>query len=77
MGENIYYSLHSEDAGYPGKDVYKTGLDGINNTLIMETDRVSGFGKVGQWILFHSSEKQSSPVLKRLDILTDKIEIIE
>lgn len=77
VDNKIFYSLHSDDVGYPGKGVYKIELDGTGKTLIMDTDRVGGFAKVGEWLLFHSSDNQLSPILKRLNILTDKIEIIE
>ena len=73
----IFYSLHSDDVGYPGKGVYKIELDGTGNALIVDTDMVEGFTKVGEWLLFHSSDNKLSPGLKRLNVLTNEIKIIE
>ena len=75
--EGIYYSLHSEDVGYPGKGVYKTGLDGTGSKFIMDTERVEGFSKVGDWLLFHSSDNRVFPRLKRLNLITAEIEALD
>lgn len=73
----IYYSLHSEDVGYPGKGVYKIELDGTGNTLIKDTERVEGFIKTGEWLLFISSDNKSLPELRRLNLITGEIEILD
>lgn len=74
----IFYSLHSEDVGYPGQDIYKIELDGSGNTLIIDTKEVEGFAKIGDWILFHSSDNdlKLKPV-KRINIFTNDIESIK
>ena len=74
--ENIYYSLHSEDVGYPGKGLYKVGLDGSGDILLLNDERVRDFARVGNWLLFHSSEDNLQEEIKRLNILTDEIEIL-
>lgn len=73
----IYYSLHSEDVGYPGKGVYKTGLDGTGSKLIMDTEWVEGFSKVGDWLLFKSSDNRALPELKRIYLTTGDIEVFD
>lgn len=74
----IFYSLHSKDVGYPGEGVYRIELDGSDRALVSDTYRVEGFTHVGEWLLFHSSDNElSSPVLKKLNILTGAIETIE
>lgn len=73
----IYYSLHSDDVGYPGEGLYRTELDGMRKTLVSDTKRVEGFTQVGEWILFHSSDSNFSPKLKRLNLQSGSIEAIE
>ena len=75
----IFYSLHSEDVGYPGQDIYKIDLEGNENALIIDTKEVEGFTKMGDWILFHSSDSDLKPefIIKRLNIFTNDIEIIK
>lgn len=77
IDENIYYSLQSKDVGYPGTDLYKIGLDGSDSTLLLNTNLVEGFAKVGNYLLFHSSEDDFERELKRLTILTDEIELVK
>lgn len=73
----IFYSLHSDEWGYPGKNIYKIGLDGKNNRLIQEVLQVEGFTKLGNSILFHSWEDNSLPILNKLDIFTSEIESMD
>lgn len=75
--ENIYYSLHSQDVGYPGKGLYKIGIDGSGDILLLDSERVRDFAKVENCLLFHSSDNNLQPEIKKLNILTDEIEIIE
>lgn len=77
VGNKIFYSLHSDEVGYPGKGVYKIELDGTGNTLITNMERIEGFAKVGDWLLFNSSGTKSEPRLTRVNLLTDEIENIE
>lgn len=72
----IFYSLHSEDAGYPGQGIYKTSLEGSMNTLIADTELVEGLTRIGDWILFRSSDNHlEPPISKRLNVYTNVIEI--
>lgn len=73
----IYYSLHSDDVGYPGEGLYRIEPDGSVKTLVSDTKRVEGFAQVGGWILFHSSDSNFSPILKRLNLQSSSIEAIE
>lgn len=73
----ILYSLHSEDAGYPGTGVFKINLDGAENTLLISSKMVGGFAKLGDFIIFNSSDDKSIPTLKRLNIYTNEIKVIE
>lgn len=75
--ENIYYSLHSEDVGYPGKGFYRIGSDGSDDTLLLNSENVERFGNAGNWILFHTSENNLEAGISRLNILTNEIEIIK
>ncbi|MDY0236560.1 MAG: DUF5050 domain-containing protein [Gudongella sp.] len=75
--EGIFYSLHGDDVGYPGDGLYKMDHIGYNKTLISDEKRVEGFAHVSNWILFSSSDDQMHPVLKRIDLNTGEIEIIE
>lgn len=75
--DGIFYSLHSEDAGYPGQDIFKINLDGTRSTLIVNTKRVQGFTKIGDYIIFHSSEDDYEPEIKKLNIFTNEIELME
>ncbi|MEG6521279.1 DUF5050 domain-containing protein [Desulfotomaculum sp. 1211_IL3151] len=72
----IFYSLHSKDVGYPGEGVYRMELDGSDRALVSDTYHLEGFTHVGEWLLFHSSDKEALPVLKKLNILTGAIETI-
>ncbi|MFA5576030.1 MAG: DUF5050 domain-containing protein [Tissierellaceae bacterium] len=69
-GNEIFYSLHSSDVGYPGKGLYKIGLDGRENVQITNMEKVQGFAKVGNWLLFHSLDGQHLPRLNRMDLVT-------
>lgn len=73
----IFYSLHSEDVGYPGEGLYRMELDGSGNTLVLDTKDVNGFTQVGDWLLFHSSDNNLSSNPKRLNLLSGDIETIE
>ncbi len=70
---DIYYSLHSHDVGYPGDGLYKMDLDGSNNTLLLEAKRVEGLSQLDHWIFFASSDKNTHLTQKKLDLLTDEI----
>ena len=72
----IFYSLHAEDVGYPGEDIFKIDLDGSGTTLVLETKRVGGFTKVGEHIIFHSADINFESEIKRLNIFTNKIDHI-
>ena len=72
----IFYSLHAEDVGYPGEDIFKIDLDGTGNTLILEAQRVEGFTKVGDYVIFHSSNIDHESETKRLNIFTNEIDHI-
>lgn len=69
----IYYSLHSEDVGYPGEGLYKVNLDGTGNALLYDTHRVEGLSQVGNWLLFLSTDDNMNESQKRLDIKSDEI----
>lgn len=73
----IFYSSHSEDAGYPGKDIFKINLDGTENTLLISSRMVGGFARLGDFIIYTSSDDNFFPTLKRLNIYTNKIESME
>lgn len=75
--DKIFYSLHSGDVGYPGQNIFKINLDGTHSSLIFNTERVEGFTKVGDFIIFHSSEGDYESKIKRLNILTNEIELME
>ncbi|NMA49227.1 MAG: DUF5050 domain-containing protein, partial [Tissierellia bacterium] len=72
----IFYSLHAEDVGYPGEDIFKVDLDGSGNTLVLETKRVGGFTEVGDYVIFHSSNIDHESETKRLNIFTNEIDHI-
>lgn len=44
---------------------------------MMEADRVEGFAKAGNCLLFHQADDQSLPRLHRLNLLNGEIEIME
>lgn len=73
----IFYSLHSENLGYSGQDIFKIELDGTNSKLIINTKRVQGFTKIGDFIIFHSSDDDHEPKIKRLNIFTNEIELMK
>lgn len=73
----IYYSIHSDAVGYPGKGLYKVGLDGTDDTLIVDADGVGRFAKIGNYLLFHLGDDQLLPRLHRLNLLNDEIELME
>lgn len=70
----IFYSVHSEDVGYPGENIFKINLDGTGNTFILDAFRVGGFTKIGDFVIFHSSDSQYQLETKRLNIFTNEIE---
>lgn len=72
----IFYSVHGEDVGYPGKDIFKMDLDASGTSLIFEAERVGGFTKVGDHVIFHSSDIEYDTETRRLDIFTNKIDNI-
>ncbi len=73
----IYYTLHSRDVGYPGEGLYKIGLDGTGNTLLYDTRSVESLSQVGNWIFFESSDDNTYPSQKRLDLQTDEITVMD
>lgn len=73
----IFYSLHSEDVGYPGQDIFKMELDGTESTLVLDAERVGGFSRLGDFILFHSTDNDVVPEIKKLNIFTNEIESIK
>lgn len=76
-GDSIYYSLHSQDVGYPGEGLYRMDLEGLNKEFLRDTQRVEGLAKVGGWILFHSSDGRNYPNQKGINLETGVIENIE
>lgn len=74
--EGIFYSLHSKDAGYPGENIYKIDHDGKDTSLILQAQRIQGFTKFGDYIIFHSSDIDYDTEIRRLNIFTNKIENI-
>ncbi|WP_422487254.1 DUF5050 domain-containing protein [Gudongella sp. DL1XJH-153] len=75
--EGIFYSLHGEDVGYPGDGIYKMDHFGLDKTLLSDSRFVEGFFHAGDWLLFHSSDDLQPPTLKRVDLDSNSIEIIE
>ncbi|MCK9443473.1 MAG: DUF5050 domain-containing protein [Tissierellaceae bacterium] len=73
--DKIYYSLQSDDVGYPGEGVYSVGLDGSGVTLLTSMTKVGGFAKVGDWILFHSSDNESELKLNRIHLMSGDMDI--
>jgi len=65
-GDRIYYSLKSEDVGYPGKGLYRIGLDGGLSEKITDGDWVESMSSIGDWLLFHSGEGHGWGTLKRI-----------
>jgi len=65
-GDSIYYSLKSEDVGYPGKGLYRIGLDGGLSEKITDGESVESMSSIGDWLLFHSGEGHGWPTLKRM-----------
>lgn len=75
--EGIFYSLHGDDVGYSGDGLYKMDHLGFNKTLISDEKKVRGFSHISHWILYSSFNDQMYPVLKRIDLKTGEIEIVE
>ncbi len=73
----IFYSLHGEDVGYPGDGIYKMDHFGLDKTLVSDATNVEGFVHAGDWLLFHSSDDLQPPTLKRVELDSNSIEIIE
>lgn len=73
----IFYSLHGKEVGYPGDGLYLIQKDGTGNQMYYETFSVEGLTKVGKWLLFHSSEDNQYPTLKRIDLEIGEIELID
>ena len=65
-GNSIYYSLKSEDVGYPGKGLYRIGLDGGLSEKITGDASIEHPSSIGEWILFHSGEGHGWGTLKRI-----------
>src|SRR6056297_249863 len=65
-GNRIYYSLKSEDVGYPGTGLYMMGLDGGLAEKITDETSIENLSILGNWILFHSSENQGWGTPKRM-----------
>jgi len=63
--------------GYPGEGLYKIGLDGTGNTLLYDTRSVRSLSQVGNWIFFASSDDNTYPSQKRLDLQTDEITVMD
>jgi hypothetical protein len=72
--DKIFYSIHAEDVGYPGNGVYRNSMDGSENELFYDTKRVEGFARVGDWLIFHSSDNDQLPTLKRIDLESGKVQ---
>lgn len=75
--QGIFYSLHGEDVGYPGEGLYKMDHVGLNKTQLSDEKEVGGFAHVSNWILYSAFDDQMFPVLKRIDLNTGQIEIVE
>ncbi|MGM0396748.1 MAG: DUF5050 domain-containing protein [Bacillota bacterium] len=75
--EGIFYSLHGEEVGYPGEGLYRMDHFGLDKTLISDARFVEGFSKVGHWVLYHSSDNDMHPNLKRIDLNTGEIDSME
>lgn len=69
----IYFSLKSEDVGYPGSGLYKIGLDGGLSEKITDGESIESMSFIGEWILFHSGEGHEWPTLKRMPISSQSI----
>ncbi|MDY0237029.1 MAG: DUF5050 domain-containing protein [Gudongella sp.] len=77
VNDKIFYSLFSEEEGYPGNGVYHVELDGSSNTSIMEMQRIEGFAVVGDWLLFNSENAQYESSLNKMNLITGEIEVVE
>lgn len=73
----LFYSLHSENFGYPGEGIYIMDLDGANKKQISEKQGIEGFTKLGNFILFHSFDRESELETQKLNIFTMEIEGIQ
>ena len=73
----IFYSIHGEEVGYPGDGLYLIQKDGTGNQMYYETFSVEGLTKVGKWLLFHSFEDNQYLTLKRIDLDSGEIELID
>ena len=74
IDDKIFYSIHAEDVGYPGNGVYRASLDGSEDELLYDTKRVEGFARVGDWLIFHSSDNDQLPTLKRIDLVSGNVQ---
>jgi hypothetical protein len=77
VDDKIYYSLFSEEVGYPGRGVYQVELDGTSKTIISDSEGIEGFALVGDCLLFHSVGNEFEPILNKMDLSTGEIEIVE
>ncbi|MFA7412813.1 MAG: DUF5050 domain-containing protein, partial [Tissierellaceae bacterium] len=73
--DKIYYSLQSDDVGYPGEGVYSVELDGSGVTPLTSMTKVGGFAKVGDWILFHSLDNGAESRLHRIHLPSGDMDI--
>lgn len=76
VNDKIFYSLFSQDVGYPGTSLYQAELDGTDQTLILDEEGIEGFALVGDWLLFHSFGNDYITKLNKMNIKTGEIEII-
>ena len=72
IDDEIFYSLHYEDAGYPGQGLYRSNLDGGESSLILNTEMVESLSYVGESLLFYSADEDYLPTLRRLDLSSGK-----
>ncbi|WP_423188407.1 DUF5050 domain-containing protein [Alkalibacterium sp. f15] len=75
--QGIIYSLHSSQGAYPGAGVYKMTFDGSESSNLSDLDRVEGFAKVGDSVLFTAGVGFDEPDVNRIDLESESIDVLD